>query len=76
MDCLLLGNIIQLTRVTNLINTDNGFAFTFIKHQFKQRDVLDIACLVEKVIMQGIRFKVCVCYIFSGLFFMSKREHL
>ena len=34
----------------SLRQTYNVFAFTFIKHLFKQRDVLHIGCLVEMFI--------------------------
>ena len=56
---LLLGNIIQWTRVDcskKLTKADlqcyNAFVFTFIKHLPKQRDVLKIGCLVEKATYQ------------------------
>ena len=43
-----------MTVVAKLTKADpqccNVFVITFIKHMFKQRDVLNIGCLVEKVV--------------------------
>ena len=40
----------QLWSQNSLRKTCNVFVFTFVIHLFKQRDILHIGCLVEKVI--------------------------